>query len=77
MEAENCIENCSEMPGPDKIDITNEETRVSKNCYQESNNGKKVLVEDSYDSEEIPILPFTGIQKLVKCCLPFVFGLFM
>ncbi|KAL8149563.1 hypothetical protein AgCh_006533 [Apium graveolens] len=71
MEAENCIDNCSEMPGPDKIDITNEETRVSKNFYQESNNGKKVLDEDSDDSEGIPILPFTGIQKMeVFPCLP-------
>lgn len=61
MEAENCSELM--MPGPDEC--MNEEARVSEKCCGESNLGKKALDEESDDSEGIPILPFTGIQKLV------------
>ncbi|KAK1399882.1 Histone-lysine N-methyltransferase ASHR3 [Heracleum sosnowskyi] len=69
-------ENCSDvMPGPDEC--KNEDARVSEKCCGESSNGEKALNESSDGSDGIfPILPFKGIQKLVKCrlCRTFIYS---
>ena len=71
---ENCFKDGSEVV-PAADESTNDRAGVSKKCRGESSSGEKALEQDSYDySDWIDILPFYGmLQKLVNCCLLFVF----